>query len=63
MIKKDLNKAPEQVYQDFDAKYRLYWQMNISRAQAFKQVEERMLIMYESRAVLEYVKRRDFTNR
>ena len=37
--------------------------MNLTRNEAYKETAARRLVMYEGRQVLEYVKRKEFTNR
>ena len=64
MIKGDLHLAEEPLYKQFDAKYELYKNRNISGFnQALQMVQDRELIMYENRQTLEYRIRKDFTNK
>ena len=62
VIKKDLYKSPERIYQQFDAKYDLYKFMDMTQNDAFEKTLRRELIMFENRQMLEYRIRRDYTN-
>ena len=46
----------------FDEKYSLYRNLNLTMNQAFQKVEDRELITYENSQMLEFRKRRDYTN-
>ena len=46
----------------FDEKYSLYRNLNLTMNQAFQKVENRELITYENSQMLEFRKRRDYTN-
>ena len=46
----------------FDKKYSLYRNLNLTMNQAFQKVETRELITYENSQMLEFRKRRDYTN-
>ena len=46
----------------FDEKYSLYRNLNLTMNQAFQKVENRELIVYENSQMLEFRKRRDYTN-
>ena len=46
----------------FDKKYSLYRNLNLTMNEAFQKVESRELITYENSQMLEFRKRRDYTN-
>ena len=46
----------------FDEKYSLYRNLNLTMNEAFQKVENRELITYENSQMLEFRKRRDYTN-
>ena len=62
VIKGDLHKSPEELYQRFDKKYSLYRNLNLTMDQAFQMASRRELIVFENRQMVEYRMRRDFTN-
>ena len=46
----------------FDEKYSLYRNLNLTMNEAFQKVVNRELITYENSQMLEFRKRRDYTN-
>ena len=63
VIKKDLHKATGEIFQRFDAKYKMYRELNLTMDEAFQEAANRKLIVYENRQMEEFRKRRDFTNK
>ena len=66
VVKGNLGKVAKMTNNDllirFDKKYSLYRNLNLTMNQAFQKVETRELITYENSQMLEFRKRRDYTN-
>lgn len=63
VIKANLYKSEESIYKRFDAKYKLYRDLNLTMNDALNEAYNRRLIMYENRQMLEYRIRKDYTNK